>query len=311
MNKLIDEYAKKQIRGRSRTRKYPIFPADIPAKLPKLPNTRTVLWDIYGTLLGHPMGDMADNSLMEKSTRQAFRQTAREFGLDKFLSSDPVVSLREIYEREIKKTHRRKESRGVFSPEVRIEQIWLRILRQLEKEGYRPKSGRIDLSLALKVAYFFDDTQQFKLLYPGARRTLETIKQKGLMQGIISNAQFYTPITLNLLLRNSSSGKPMKELFNRRLVFFSYQLGVGKPNPLGFEQARERLMRMGIGPSFVIFVGNDMLFDMVLAHKSGFKTILFAGDRRSITLRKNNPEVAGFEPDGIIKSLPQLLEIIN
>lgn len=311
MNKLIDEYAKEQIRGRSRTRKYPIFSADISAKLPKFSNTRAILWDIYGTLLGHPMGDMADHSLMEKSTRQAFRRTAREFGLDRFLSGDPAISLRDMYEREIKKTHRRKESRGIFSPEVRIEQIWLRILKQLEKKGYRPKSGRIDLLLALKVAYFFDDKQQFKLLYPGARRTLETIKQKGLPQGIISNAQFYTPITLNLLLQNSSSGEPMKELFDRRLTFFSYRLGVGKPNPLGFMQARKRLMQVGIEPSFVIFIGNDMLFDMVLAHRSGFKTVLFAGDRRSITLRKNDPEVAGFEPDGIIKSLPQLLEIIN
>jgi putative hydrolase of the HAD superfamily len=310
MNKLIAEYAKKQIRGRSRTRKYPIFPADVPAKLPKLPDARAVLWDVYGTLIGHPMGDTADHSLIEKSTRKAFRQTAREFALESFLPGDPAVFLREMYEREINKTHRRKESRGIFSPEVRIEQIWLRILKQLEKKGYRPKSGSIDPSLALKVAYFFDDTQQFKLLYPGARRTLETIKEKGLLQGIVSNAQFYTPITLNLLLKNSASGEPMKELFDRSLVFFSYQLGVGKPNPLGFTQARNRLMRAGIKPSFVIFVGNDMLFDMVLAHKTGFQTVLFAGDRRSITLRKNDPQVAGFEPNGIIKSLPQLLEII-
>jgi putative hydrolase of the HAD superfamily len=259
------------------------------------------------------MGDLIDHSLMEKSTRRAFRETAREFGLEKHLSGDPAIVLREMYDREIEKTHRRQESQGVFSPEVRIERIWLRILKQLHSEGYKPQTGHIDLALALKVAYFFDDAQQFKVLYPGARRTLETVKERGLKQGIISNAQFYTPITLNILLRNSRGAKedPLHRLFDPKLIFFSYRIGVGKPNPLGFERARERLAHARIQPPQVIYVGNDMLFDMVVARKFGFRPVFFAGDRRSITLRRDEPEAARFEPDAVIKSLPQLLELIR
>ncbi|RJP16122.1 MAG: HAD family hydrolase [Candidatus Abyssobacteria bacterium SURF_5] len=312
MNRSVIEYAEQRSRGRTRVRKYPIIPANIPQKLPKLVGIGAVLWDVYGTLLGHPMGDVVEHSLMEKSTKRAFIKTAAEYGLEKFLGGDPATVLRKLYDDEIEKIHRRKRAQGVFSPEVKIEEVWLRILRQLEGKGYISGEGPVDMELALKVAYYFDDAQQFKVLYPGARRTLEMIRKKGLRQGIVSNAQFYTPITLNILLRNSVSVavEAMDELFDHDLVVFSYALGVGKPNPSLYEKARDRLIEMGIEPSRVIHVGNDMLYDAVLARKVGFKAVFFAGDRRSVTLRKDDPEASGFEPDAVIKSLPQLIEIL-
>lgn len=310
MNKSIRDFAEEQARKRKGFRKYPVVPAGIAAKLPRL-EIAAVFWDIYGTLLGRPMGDLAGRSLLEKNTRQAFRDTAREFGLDKFLDGDPAVVLRRMYDSEIERVHRRKKNRGVYSPEVKIERVWLRILKQLETRGYEPETGAVDLELALKVAYFFDDAEQYKTLYSGAKETLETIWKRGLRQGIISNAQFYTPLALNILLRDSDTDdEPVKRLFDR-LTFFSYQLGVGKPNLLLFEKARDRLMRAGVAPNRVLFVGNDMLYDMACARRVGFKAALFAGDRRSFVLRRNDPESAGFEPDAVVKSLPQILGILS
>jgi putative hydrolase of the HAD superfamily len=313
MNRSIRDFAEEQTSKRSRIKKYPVVPAGIVAKLPRLSNIAAVLWDVYGTLLGRPMGDLSGRSFIEKNMRQAFRETAREFGLNEFLDGDPTVVLRQMYAFEIERVHCLKRDRGIFSPEVKIERVWLRILKKLEARGYKPESGQVDLEMALKAAYFFDDVEYFKVLYPGAKQALEAIRKRGLRQGIISNAQFYTPLTLNILLRDSEDAhdEPVKRLFDRGLIFFSYQLGVGKPNLLPFEKARDRLMRLGINPDRVLYVGNDMLYDMVSARRVGFKAVLFVGDRRSLTLRKDDPEAAEFEPDAVIKSLTQILGIIG
>jgi len=74
---------------------------------------------------------------------------------------------------------------------------------------------------------------------------------------------------------------------------------------------KERLGSRGIEPARVIYVGNDVLNDMLPARTAGFKAVLFAGDRESLTLRKDRAECAGFKPDAVIKKLPQLLEIIG
>lgn len=292
-----------------------IAPARIPTRLPRIEGTRAVLWDIYGTLLALSAVDLEDLLTKKETMRRTFRLTAREFGLKAFLDGDPAETLIGLYFGEIERTHRRKRSRGVFSPEVKIERTWLRILKKLESRGYKPGTGggKVDLDLALRVAYFFDDIYQTKVLYQGARQTLEGLKRLGLRQGIISNAQFYTPLAINMLLRRAGSraADPMRDLFDRRLVFFSYRLGVSKPNPLAFERARDRLRRMEIEPARVLYVGNDVLNDMIPARSVGFKCVLFAGDRESLTMREDRPECAGFEPDGVIKSLPQLLKSVG
>jgi putative hydrolase of the HAD superfamily len=344
----VAEYAEWQSRRHLRRRTYPIVPANIKEKLQRIENVGAVLWDVYGTLMAVSVGDLKDGREKEKLMLEAFRRTAREFGLLEFPGNKPEERLMEMYVKEIEKTHRRKRSHGVFSPEVKIEQIWMRVLRKLESAGYRTQDadGKAGLDLAFRIAYFFDDVYHTKRLYAGARETLEGVKTLGLMQGIISNAQFYTPIALGILLRRARrrfaghthkdetpfwrhdaasrlirghdaascpriSSSCLKELFDSRLMFFSYCLGVAKPNPRAFELARLRLKNMGIPPDRVLYVGNDLHSDMTPARKVGFKCVLYAGDKESLMLRRDHSDCSGFKPDAIIKSLPQLLSIIE
>ncbi len=288
MSQSIEEYSERQSKRRLRRKVYKIVPARIARRVPKIERVGAVIWDVYGTLMALSVGDLESTLAKKKTLSGAFRRTIREFGLYEVLDGDPPETLMDLYIGEIKKTHRRKHARGEFSPEVKIERIWLRILKKLEAKGYRPIADgkEIGLDLALRVAYFFDDVYQTKALYPGAQETLEGVRRLGLRQGIISNAQFYTPIALNML-------------------------GVSKPNPLAFERAKVRLHAMGIEPDRVLYVGNDVLNDMLAARAAGFRGVLFAGDRESLNLRKDRPECAVFRPDAVIKSLPQLLEIID
>lgn len=61
----------------------------------------------------------------------------------------------------------------------------------------------------------------------------------------------------------------------------------------------------------ILFVGNDMLKDIYPAQQLGIRTALFAGDARSLRLRKEDPLLNGVVPDFTINNLEQIREIIS
>jgi putative hydrolase of the HAD superfamily len=56
----------------------------------------------------------------------------------------------------------------------------------------------------------------------------------------------------------------------------------------------------------VLYVGNDLLNDVLPASKIGFRTALFAGDRRSLRWRENDSRTSGVTPDVVITRLADL-----
>jgi putative hydrolase of the HAD superfamily len=120
--------------------------------------------------------------------------------------------------------------------------------------------------------------------------------------GLISNAQFFTP-----LLFDAFFGKSPEELgFDPRLLCYSFEAGEAKPSPALFKMAVDGLKSRGISPDAALFVGNDMLNDIYGAAAAGFKTARFAGDPRSLRLRKGNPLTAKLLPQGVIRGLSDI-----
>ena len=66
----------------------------------------------------------------------------------------------------------------------------------------------------------------------------------------------------------------------------------------------------GIALEETVYVGNDMLNDIYCAKQAGCKTVLFAGDQQSLRLRENDERCLAIEPDAVVSSLSQLLEIL-
>jgi len=54
-----------------------------------------------------------------------------------------------------------------------------------------------------------------------------------------------------------------------------------------------------------------MLNDIYPAKMVGFKTALFAGDARSLRLRKNHPKCQNLSADIIITDLAQILDLVK
>ncbi|MFW5916609.1 MAG: HAD family hydrolase, partial [Bacteroidota bacterium] len=196
---------------------------------------------------------------------------------------------------EIKKEHAQKQNLGIKCPEVRTHRIWMKITEINDRETAR----RLALGYELIVNPPYP--------MPHLDRLLESCRASGLKMGIISNAQFYTPLLFPYFL-----GKKPRELgFDPDLIFYSYVSGVAKPCSDMFEAAARKLEAKEITPGSVLYTGNDMLNDIYPAAETGFQTALFAGDRRSLRLRKDDPRCAHLDPDLTVYSLAGLGRIIE
>ncbi len=139
---------------------------------------------------------------------------------------------------------------------------------------------------------------------PHAVSTVDQLQQLGLKTGLITNAQFYTPLLFDALI-----GRSIHDLgFDPDLCAYSFIELKAKPGTALFQKVVNGLNDANIQPHEALYVGNDMLNDIKPAAKVGFKTVLFAGDQRSLRLRPDHQITA---PDAIITSLEQILDLID
>ena len=293
-------------------------PADINPQPADLSGVRAVLWDVYGTLSGVSVGDLQRTLEYEDQLAQAAGAVIEEFGLAPSLKQlyperPEPIALRDRYLQLITESHERSRAAGIEYPEVLIEQIWQWILEDCLQVGYESGYNEALLDTAYRAAYFYDASIQNNYLYPGIADCLARLSDADRVQGIISNAQFYTPIQLRRLLREAlhRDDVELEDFFEESLVFFSYELGYSKPNPGAFRKAIDILSQRGIKPKEIVYIGNDMLNDVWAAAQAGWRTILFAADGTQTTLRKDEPNCIHLQPDAIITKVDSLSDLFK
>jgi putative hydrolase of the HAD superfamily len=271
------------------------LPTDIEAELNKLEGIRAVLFDIYGTLFVSGSGDVGTAAATD--TAEALTQALRASGFEGDLKNAGTNGKAMIKE-EILELHEAARDAGVDSPEVEIRYIWQRIIDSLNLDG----TGDVE---QLAVEYECRVNPVYPM--PGCIDTLQAIKAKQLTLGIVSNAQFYTP-----LLFSAFFDQTVAELgFDPDCCIWSFKELKAKPSADLFPKAAKFLEKNhGVNLSETVYVGNDMLNDIYTAKQAGCKTILFAGDKRSLRLRENDERCKDLKPDAVITSLDQLKGII-
>ena len=248
---------------------------------------KCILFDIYGTLFISGSGDIGAHQ-SARFQDEKLQQLIDDFHLD--LSPATLV---EMFKVEIEAAHQKAKLQGIEYPEVDILSIW--------GELFKPFSTMTEEKIKeFAVRYEFITNPVYPM--PGLLGCLKQCRNSGLMMGVISNAQFYTPLLFKWFLDTE-----LRALgFSDSLVFFSYQQGIAKPSSDLFLKARSRLAGHQIDPRHVVYLGNDMLKDILPAHQAGFQTALFAGDKRSLRLRKEDERCRTVKPDMIITTLSQL-----
>lgn len=293
----------------------PIATGETP-RLTRLPGVRVVLFDIYGTLLISGSGEVgsvdrrgSDANLW--AALEAVGIGRGECASDAQQSSgsaqdgDPPAVAGLLVEA-IRTEHALARQQGVEFPEVDLREIWPRVVADLASHGAVDVSacGGLDVQ-RLAIEYEARNNPCWPM--PGARQCLTRLAERGVVLGLVSNAQFYTPLLLEALL----STEPASWQFAPELRLFSYEHRHGKPGGLLFEKAVSALGAMSLSPGEALYVGNDMLNDVWPAQVAGFKTALFAGDARSLRWRQDDPRLAGVSPDVILTELAQLDEVVT
>lgn len=246
------------------------------------------LFDIYGTLFISGSGDISTGRENPPGNDQ-IRLLLDRYSISR-LPGEVLLQLRQS----IKERHNVLRGKGVDHPEVIIEQIWQQILNIEDQIKIR--------QFAIEFEFITNPVSPM----PQLSALLKACRQQNMTMGIISNAQFYTPLLFEWFL----SADPQELGFDAELLFFSFQYQVAKPSPALFEMAADKLKARGINVDEVLYVGNDMLNDIYPAHAVGFQTALFAGDRRSLRLRKDDSRCIGLKPDLVVTELGQLAQYI-
>lgn len=266
------------------------------AKFETLKGVRAVIFDVYGTLINYWRPGFESAHGREKTVLEAFAKLAVRFDMEETLvkmnpETAPGKTLSDFYHGLIALNHEKALGKNIEYPEIRVERIWSVIIMMLERNGYskalrrRTVGDRVfafadTADFARCLAYTYNFLSMGCTLYPNVTQALRKLKEDNIVLGILSNAQFYTPIDLTLLFRDQSGGKveDFNELFDPDLTFFSYEYGVSKPDNLLFRKLFDALYEYHITPRQTVIAGNDLLSDITPAAALGMKTAFFCGD---------------------------------
>ncbi len=266
------------------------------------PDIRAVIFDVYGTLFISASGDISlakEDSHREDALRGSLEATGFEI-----LDPNRQLNFHEVFTQTITETQETGRTAGIEYPEVEIRNIWREVIDKLTHHG--AIRGDADSELIAHLAVEFECRVNPVWPMPHAQEVIDMLRGE-VKLGIVSNAQFYTPLMFRAFFDRSHTALG----FERELCIWSYEHGRGKPSPELFQMLWRKLENDPSAPmpEQVMYVGNDMLNDVWAAHQAGFKTCLFAGDDRSLRLRNHDDRCRDLEPDFVVDDLLQVVEI--
>lgn len=265
---------------------------------------KAFIFDIYGTLLISASGDVDEATPTADNLNKALHDCNISH-IKPQLSECTAKEFIDTAHNFIKEKHEDKRQKGNKYPEVIIEEIFKKTLELFYKK--QKLSGNISNDIIRKLVFIFELASNKVWPMPNMKDILLKINNLNIPLGIVSNAQFYTPLIVNHFLNNTYDITEEIQPFNSNLIEYSYKKQKGKPDTSIFENLLNNLKsKFEIEPEDSVYIGNDMLKDIYTAAACGMDTVLFAGDKRSLRLRENDERCKNVNPTHIITDLSQL-----
>jgi FMN phosphatase YigB (HAD superfamily) len=298
---------------------WPAAPEPEPAKarqhLVKLPGIRAVLWNVYGTVLSIAGGEIWFTHPQAFIMQVALDKTVQEFKMWSSMTrrpGQPSEYLAILYEQALLRQKMAAGGGNERLPEVSSERLWEAVIKILIQKDYKFDAtfyGSLN-EFARKVAYFFHSSLQGTACYPGAADMLLRIKSRGLLQGLLADAQTFTPLQMQRGLAAQMPDIRLDHLLDDNLRFLSCEMQGRKPSERIFRKVQTALTEQGITPEQVLHIGNSVPRDMIPARRLGFRTALFAGDKGSLQATAEQLKDTAGRPDVLLTDLNQLAEVI-
>jgi len=272
------------------------------------PAIKACIFDIYGTILISASGDIDESVISTDNLKFALDAAGIKLADTHTDHQRVLVEMLDSFKNAINHFHQAERSEDKPYPEVDILKIWENIIIDNHNRNHLVLDGLLCIKC---FTFVFEVLCNQIYPMPGMKEVINHLANKAIPLGIISNAQFYTPVILNFFMHGSVSEIEQVPPFDADLTVFSYIHQRSKPDTYLFELLKKQCrQKFGIYADEILFLGNDMFRDIYPAYLAGLKTALFAGDAKSLRLREDKPELKKITPDYIITDLYQLLKII-
>jgi FMN phosphatase YigB (HAD superfamily) len=283
--------------------------------LKSMPEIRAVLWNVYGTLLAIPGGELWFTHPNQFVMDVALDKTVQEFKMWGSMSrkpGQPCEYLGQMYGKVLDE-QRTVPGGGERYPEVLAERVWEAIIKKLLQKDYSFDAGFFGSlnELSEKVAYFFHASLQGTACYEGAAAALRAVKEAGLAQGLLGDGQSFTKVQVQRGVTRQDANARLDELLDADLCILSNEARGKKPSERLFKQALAAMSQRGITPGQVLHVASRMQQDLVPARRMGMRTALFAGDRGSLQATPEQLKDQATRPDVLLTELSQIVEVIG
>lgn len=283
----------------------PISPqlVDHKLKTQTLKDIQCVALDFYGTMFISNAGDIGIDEEQQQNSIY-FTESLESTGFT-ILNDNTGQKGVGLFEKMIEANIAAAREKGIDHPEPDVRSIWFDVLRKLIEEEF------ISGKLSKESARYFGVEFEFRINkiwpIPGLADFLQSLLNKDLVLGIISNSQYYTPIAFEAFL----GSRPENFGFNPNLLIWSFKTGRKKPSRHFYKQFVDAAEEENIEPQEVLYVGNDIRKDIQPAKELGMKAALFVGDTRSIRHTRDELEKENYQADLIIDDLHQILDCLS
>lgn len=225
---------------------------------------KAAVWDIYGTIL------CSDKRKVSKTKKDVFIYVITSlvkyyFGLRPDLKD--LYLIKNLYYKKIADEKNFKKSQGIDYPEVIIEKIWKNIFKEVLKIN-------VSVSKSKDFAYDFETRINPVKLAKNVDKYLLALKNNNIINGIISNSQFYTLIILNNELKKINPDYSVDFFFNKKYMLLSYKTIYSKPSVYLFKKMIDKFNSKDIFPEDIIYFGNKIEKDVIPANLVNIKSVL-------------------------------------
>lgn len=283
--------------------------------LKKMPEVRAVCWNVYGTLISLPGGELYFEHPQEMIMNIALDKTIQEFKMWGSMSrkpGQPSAYMKQMYD-QVFSDLKGITVGGEKHPEVASHKIWEGILKKLLQKEYTFDAGFYGSlnQLAEKIAYFFHASLQGTGCYPGAAQTIKALEESGKIQYLLAEGQCFTAVQLQRGLQAQQEDMRLESCVPEERQILSFQVGARKPSERIYRQALEKLSDQGIESHEVLHIGSRIEQDIEPGRRLGMRTALFAGDKASLRATPEQLKDSKCRPDALITELPQVLDLLR
>jgi len=284
--------------------------------LEPLPDVRVVTWNVYGTLLVVSDGQLYFEHPQAFVMEVALEKTIQEFKMWASMSrkpGKPSAYLLEMYRELVGRRQVGSGASGERHPAVRSDEVWEEIVKRLMKNQYEFDVGFYGSlnQYAEKIAYFFHQSLQTPVAYPGTLEALNWLKDQRVASGLIADGQCFTALQLLRALRVQGKVGAVAEVIDPELMALSCFVGGRKPSERLYRAAVAKLTERGINPRQVLHIGPHLQDDLAPARRLGFRTALWAGDKSSLASTVEQLKSKATRPDVLLTEMSQIKEVLG